>query len=98
MSFLGQAKKLMELQKQAKKLKKELSNIHIEAEQSGIKIVISGEQKVISVEIINKELLNSLDQLQKNLTEAFNKGISKSQEVAAENMKGIMGDLGLGGV
>lgn len=89
---------MMELQKQAKKLKKELANIHIEAEHAGVKVTISGEQKVISVEIINKELLNDQDKLQKALTESFNKAVTKSQEVAAKNMKGIMGNLGLGGI
>lgn len=98
MSFFDQAKKLMELQKQAKKLKKELSQIHIEAEHQGVKVVISGEQKVINVKIEDQSLLENLSKLEENLTEAFNNGIKKSQEVAAENMKGIMGNLGLGGV
>lgn len=96
MGFFDQAKDLYKLQKEAKKIKKELSKMHIEAEQDGIKVVINGEQTVISVDI-SEEARNN-PKLESILAEAFNKALKKSQEVAAEKMKGIMGNLGLPGM
>jgi len=96
MSFLDKAKQLYHMQKQAKAIKEKLAKTHIEAELNGIKITISGEQKVIKVEIIDESLLSDKAKLEKNLLEAFNKGVEKAQEVAAANMKDIMGSLGLG--
>lgn len=96
MSFLDKAKQLYEMQKQAKAIKEKLAKTHIEAELNGIKITISGEQKVIKVEIIDESLLSDKAKLEKALLEAFNKGVEKAQEIAAANMKDIMGSLGLG--
>lgn len=96
MSFLDKAKQLYEMKKRAAAIKEKLAKTHIEAEFSGIKITISGEQKVIKVEIIDESLLSDKAKLEKNLLEAFNKGVEKAQEVAAANMKDIMGSLGLG--
>lgn len=96
MSFLDKAKQLYDMQKQAKAIKEKLAKTHIEAELNGIKITISGEQKVIKVEIIDESLLSDKAKLEKHLLEAFNKGVEKAQEVAAANMKDIMGSLGLG--
>ena len=96
MSFLDKAKQLYDMQKQAKAIKEKLAKTHIEAELNGIKITISGEQKVIKVEIIDESLLSDKAKLEKHLLEAFNIGVKKAQEVAAANMKDIMGSLGLG--
>ncbi|MBP7819625.1 YbaB/EbfC family nucleoid-associated protein [Candidatus Gracilibacteria bacterium] len=96
MSFLDKAKQLYDMQKQAKAIKEKLAKTHIEAELNGIKITISGEQKVIKVEIMDESLLSDKAKLEKSLLEAFNKAVEKAQEVAAANMKDIMGSLGLG--
>ena len=86
-------KDLYNLQKQAKQIKKELANIHIEAEEGAATITLNGEQKVISV-TLKPEFSSNLDKTQKDLVAAFNKGIEKSQQIAAEKMKGIMGGMG----
>ena len=91
MNLFGQAKDLYKLQKQAKKIKKDLKNLHIEAEVNGIVVVISGEQEVVEVRIPE----NFEGELQKDLVAAFNKAIKKSQEVAAERMRDMMGGMGL---
>lgn len=96
MSLFDKAKNLYEMQKKAKDIKKKLANIHIEAEASGVVVTINGEQVVVKVEIKDESLLTDKEKLQAALTEAFNKAVKKSQEVAAENMKDIMGSLGLG--
>ena len=48
---LNKAKNMYRLQKEAKKVKKELKNIHIEAEHKGVTVVVDAEQKVVSVTI-----------------------------------------------
>lgn len=96
MNMFDQAKNLYQLQKQAKEIKKELQNIHIEAEVEGVIVIINGEQEVVSV-TISDEAQQTPAKLQENLVKAFNKAIKKSQQIAAEKMKGIMGSMGLPG-
>ena len=90
-------KNMYSVQKQARQIKKELKNIHIEAEQDGVKVTVNGEQELISVEIGDDELQNK-KRLEQNLEKAFNKAVKKSQQIGAEKMKGVMGDLGLPGM
>jgi len=97
MNAFGNIKKLMELKSQAKKIQKELKKIIIEAQEGNVLIKFNAEQKPQSVEIT----LDSLDpkvkkELEDNILKAIAKGITKSQEVAADNMKGILGDLTAG--
>lgn len=96
MGLFGQAKDLYKLQKKAKQIKEELKNIHIEAEVEGVKVVINAEQEVQSVNI-TEDLLKPENQikLQTLLLTVFNKAVKKSQEVAAERMRDMMGDLGM---
>lgn len=96
MGLFGQAKDLYKLQKKAKQIKEELKNIHIEAEVEGVKVVINAEQEVQAVNI-TEDLLKPENQikLQTLLLTVFNKAVKKSQEVAAERMRDMMGDLGM---
>jgi DNA-binding protein YbaB len=86
------ARDMYRLQKQAKQAKKDLRNIHIEAEHKGVKVVVSGEQKVISVMIADDVPREKIGEY---LKEALNRALQKSQVVSAEKMKGVMGELGL---
>lgn len=96
MGMFGQAKDMYKLQKQAKQIKKDLKNLHIEAEVSGVVIVINGEQEVVDVRIPEEMMApEKAKELQTALLSAFNKAIKKSQEVAAEKMRDMMGGLGL---
>lgn len=90
--MFDKAKQLYKLQKEARRIKGELKNTHIEAEHEGVMITINGEQEVIEISI-SQEARNQKD-LEKNLLKTFNKGIKKSQQIGAEMMKDIMGDLG----
>lgn len=94
--MFDKAKQLYQLQKEAKQIKKDLKNVHIEAEVEGVMVVIDGEQEVVSVTIPESACGNP-KKLQENLVKAFNKAIKKSQQIAAEKMKGIMGQMGLSG-
>lgn len=96
MGLFGQAKDLYQLQKKAKQVKKQLRDLHIEAEVEGVIITINGEQEVISLKIPDALLgEENRERLQNKIVEAFNKAIKKSQEIAAEKMKDVMGDMGL---
>jgi len=94
MGKMQQMKDLYKLQKQAKEIKKKLKNIHIEAEEEGVKITVNAEQEVISVEI-SDEAMQDKTKLEMNLLKCLQKGLKKAQEVAAVNMKDIMGQMGL---
>jgi len=94
MGMFDKAKDMYKLQKQAKEVKKKLENIHIEAEQDDVKITIDGQQNVISVSI-GESILNKKEDLENALKKAFNKAIKKSQEIAAAEMKDVMGSMGL---
>jgi nucleoid-associated protein EbfC len=92
-------KDMYSLQKQAKQIKKELKNTHIEAEVDGVTAIIDGEQEIVSITFPEGEGLN-LKHLGEATVKALNKAIKKSQQIAAEKMKPIMGDLkipGMGG-
>ena len=86
---------LMKLQQEAQKIQDELSNIHIEAETDGVVITVDGQMKVVAVAFEDKSIIGNEERLAKAILEATNKGIKKSQEVAAERMRGVMGSLGL---
>lgn len=93
MGFMDQAKDLYKLQRQAKQIKKELKNIHIEAEADGVVVVADGEQTFIDVKI-PEALAGNIKRLGKAFVEASNKAIKKSQAIAADKTKDVMGDMG----
>lgn len=95
MGVFQQAKDMYKLQKEAKTIKKELSNIHIEAEEDGVIVTVNAELECINV-TISDEAMQSKDALQKNILKAFNKGLKKGQQIAAEKMKGVMSMMGMG--
>ena len=92
-----QMKDMYKMQKEAKAIKKELSQIHIEAEVNGVVVIVSAEQELISVQIPDEMMeVENKAKLQKAIVEATKKATKKAQEIAAEKMKGIMGQMGMG--
>lgn len=87
-----QARDMFRLQRQAKQIKKELKNIHVEAEASGVKVVVSAEQKVLSIDIAQSVPREKIGEY---LIDALNRALSKAQVVSAERMQAVMGELGL---
>ena len=80
---LGQLKKM---RSQAMAIQKQLALEEIVIEEDGIKVVITGDQKLKSLEIdgmTNERVL-----------ELINKAIKKSQEVAARKLAEMSGGLG----
>ena len=92
--MFDQMKELMKLKKQADEMKKKLKNIHIESEAEGVNITLDAEFEIISVSISDEAWSRGKDAVEKGVFQAFKKGIKKAQEVAAHNMKDIMGDMG----
>ena len=94
MGMFGQARDIYRLQKQAKQIKKELANIHVEAETDGVFVTVNGEMEVISTKIPDEmKSPENAEKLNASLVSAANKAIKKAQEIAAEKMKGVMGEM-----
>ena len=72
---------------QAYKLKKAVEAEIVEIEENGIKIKVSGDQKIKDLSINGME--------NKILVEVINKAMKKSQEMAAKRMKDMGGLEGL---
>ncbi len=72
---------------QAYKLKKAVEAETVEVEENGIKIIVSGDQKVKFLSINGME--------NKVLVDTINKAMKKSQEQAAKRMKDMGGLEGL---
>lgn len=102
MGFFDKAKNAYQLQKQAKAIKEELKKTHIEAEEGGVIVTVSGEQEIIAITIGDdtwkslKEADFGKKQLETHLLKAVNKGVKKAQEIGSEKMKGVFNQLGIG--
>src|SRR5579863_3014338 len=97
MSRFDQAKMLMRVKKIQKELQKQV--ITVEQGDGAVRVEISGEQKIKKIHIDPKAVdLDDISQLEEWVEEAVKESIVKSQQLAAEKMKPIMGALGnLGG-
>ena len=87
-----QAKDMFRMQREAKRVKKELKQIHVEAEASGVKVVVAADQEIISINIapdVPRERIGEL------LVDALNRAMKKVQVISAEKMQGVMGEMGL---
>lgn len=94
MSMLGKMKDMYQLQKQAKEIKKKLKNIHIEAEENGVIVILTAEQEVVSIKI-SEEAMQNREKLETSILNAMQKALKKSQEIASANMKEVMGQMGM---
>ena len=56
--FFEQAKKAMEMRNQMKRLQREIEEMTKEYENGGVKVVVSGDMVVKSIEIADKSLLS----------------------------------------
>ena len=72
---------------QAYKLKKAIEAESIEIEESGIKVTVTGDQKIKFLSVNGDE--------NKILVDTINKALKKSQEMAAKRMKDMGGLEGL---
>lgn len=91
----SKAKELLKLQQDMQKIKKELSNTHIEAEVDGVVITVDGEMNIVKTVIEDESILQDKKRLESAITAATNKGMKKAQEVAASRMQGVAKSMGL---
>ena len=96
MSIFSKAKDTFKLQRDAKKVKQELKNIHVEAEEAGVLTVrIGADQEVVAVEFTEKafqEIANgsiTRERLSGIFVKTMNRALKKAQEIASQKMKGI---------
>jgi nucleoid-associated protein EbfC len=93
MSKVDQAKMLLKV----KKLQKELQKMIIEstAGDGAVRVEITGEQKIKKIHIDPEYIdLEDIGQLERWLEDAVKEAINKSQQVAADKMQPMLGNLG----
>lgn len=89
-----QARMLMKMKKAQKELANEI--IEIEAGDGAVVVRITGEQKIKKIQIDAARVdLDDIGELERWVEQAVKEAIVKSQQVAAEKMKPLMGGLGL---
>lgn len=84
---LGDLKKMRD---QAIAIQKALQSELITIDKHGVQIVISGDQKIISIKVNGKS--------DNDVKDAVNEAIKKSQEIAAKKLQQMGGMGGLGGL
>lgn len=95
--MFNQAKMVMKIKKAQKELANEI--IEIEAGDGAVVVRITGEQKIKKISIDPERVdLDDIGELERWIETAVKDAISKSQAVAAEKMKPLMGSLGMGGM
>lgn len=93
MNSFSKMRDMYRLQREAKRVRKELKAIHVEAEAEGVKVTVTAEQEVVAIEIaesVPRERIGAL------IADAMNRALKKAQVVASEKMQGVMGEMGLG--
>jgi DNA-binding protein YbaB len=94
MASFADIRNSFKLQQQAKQIRKELKNIHVEAEAQGVKVIVSAEMEVVEV-IIDPTV--TLDRVPALLKDAMNRAIKKAQLISSERMQGMMDQMGIKG-
>ncbi len=88
----GQLGELKKMRDQAMQIQRQLAAEEITVEKKGVLIVITGDQKLKEIKTNGKS--------DKDIVEAVNEAVKKSQEVAAKKLQEMSGGLGglLGGM
>lgn len=91
--MFNQAKMVMKIKKAQKELANEI--IEVEAGEGAVVVRITGEQKIKKITIDPEEVdIENIHELERWIESAVKEAINKSQQVAAEKMKPLMGSLG----
>lgn len=80
-----QAGEIKKLRDQANAIQRELAMIEVESEKGRVKVVMTGDMKVKSVEINGEEM--------RDAREAFNEAVDKAQKKSAQKMQQMGGGL-----
>ncbi len=91
--MFNQAKMVMKIKKAQKELANEI--IEVEAGDGAVVVRITGEQKIKNISIDPEQVdLDDIHELERWVETAVKEAIVRSQHVAAEKMKPLMGGLG----
>lgn len=91
--MMDQMKMVAKLKKAQSELKKEL--VEVEAGDGAVTVQVNGELKIVDVKI-DPELIDvdDIKELEGWIKEAVREAMTAAQELAAEKMKPLMGNLG----
>lgn len=89
MDNLKQLGDLKKMRDQAMEIQKKLSGIKITVEHKGVIVEMTADQKVVAI---------SGDQDFDKIKDAVNEALKQSQKVAADEMKPMMGGMGIPGM
>jgi len=87
---IKQAGELNKLRQEAKKIEKELEQIEVREEKNDIKVKVSGNMKVLSIEINGEDRSDVVDVLNTAMKEAQKKAAMKMQQLGG-GLKGLLG-------
>lgn len=91
--MFDQAKMVMQMRKLQKELARQ--QIEVSAGDGAVVVVITGEQKIKHIKIDPERVdLADIGRLESWIESAVKEAINKSQQVAAEKMRPVMGKLG----
>ncbi len=94
MDNLKQLGDLKKMRDQAMELQKKLAEIKITVEHKGVTVVMTADQKVVSI----SPSTSSGQADYEKIKEAINEALKQSQKVAAEEMRPLMGGMGMPGM
>ncbi len=92
------AKQIYDLQKKAKAIQKDLRDTEIEAASNDgfVTVVFNGEQHLVDISVSEDALKpDNQKTLENDLKNAISQAIARSQALAAEKTKEMMGDMNL---
>ncbi|MBA7650040.1 Nucleoid-associated protein [subsurface metagenome] len=98
MFMLSQA---WELKSKLAKAQEELKNLTVEASsgKGAVKVIINGQQKIQSIKISPQVIdTDKVEQLEKLVLTAVDEAITKSQKLAAKQLKELTGGLKIPGL
>ena len=93
--MLGNVKKMMEMRARAKKAKKMLAELEVEATEGAATLVVNGEGHLVAVELSDEFSGVPKARLEKDIQAAAARAQKKAAEVAAEKMRPFLGDMGM---
>ena len=93
------AKKAKEMKSQMKKIQDELKHLVIDLDEAGVKVKMTGEMDLVSIEISDDLLIPAKkDQLQKSLIKVINKASEQSKTMASSKLSSVSKGLNIPGL
>jgi DNA-binding YbaB/EbfC family protein len=94
--MLGKVKKIQE---DMKEVQKELSQVLVEEESGGVKVVVSGDMELREFKLDPKILDNKdIKRIEWLISDAVDKAFSKAKKEAASKLKRVTGGLSIPGL